>query len=212
MIKAIIFDMDGVIINSEPLHFKAGKGVLKKYGKEIDWKFYSRYIGTGEEYFWSRIVKELKLNVDWKTIGDQKAAAYLEHLKKVKAIPGVLDLIKRLKQRYKLGLASSSVQKEIDIVLDKFKIRDCFDVVDSGEFIKKSKPEPDIYLITAKKLGVKPEECLVFEDAVNGVKAAKAAHMKCIAITTSFGVKDLKGADFIIHTFEGFNIDRIKEL
>ncbi len=217
MIEAVIFDMDGVIANSEPIHDKASDIVLKRYGikldKSMDSKINDEFRGCTEEFFWKTFCKRFRLKQNYKKLMKEKQIVYLELIKEhLEPIPGSVELIKNLKTKYKIGLASSSSSKEIGFILKKLKIKKYFDVITSGEFVKNSKPAPDIYLETARKLGIKPENCLVFEDAVNGVKAAKAAGMKCIAITTSFGKKDLKGTDLIIDSFEGFNLEIIDKL
>ena len=216
MIQAIIFDMDGVIVNSEPIHDKASDIVLKKYGIKLDKKtdneINNEFRGCTEKFFWKTFSKRFGLKQNYKDLIKEKQLTYLDLIKKhTEPVQGCSDLIKVLKTKYKIGLASSSSAKEIDFILTKLKIKKYFDVITSGEFIEKSKPAPDIYLETATKLGVKPKNCLVFEDAVNGVKAAKAAGMKCIAITTSFGKKDLKEADLIIDSFKGFDLKIIEK-
>ena len=208
--------MDGVIVNTEPVHDKASNIVLEKHSilldKETNTKIDNEFRGCTEEFFWKTFSKRFKIKGNYKKLIEEKREIYLETIKNsLEPFPSVLNLIKDLKEKYKIGLASSSSAKEIDFILTKLKIKKYFDIITSGEFVKKSKPEPDIYLETASKLVVKPENCLVFEDAVNGVKAAKAAGMKCIAITTSFGKKDLKEADLIIDSFEGFDLKTIEK-
>lgn len=213
MIKAVIFDMDGVIADTEPLHEKTSDIILNKYGVKVKREFFLQFKGVKEKIVWKSTVDQLGLKEDYKKLMEEKGELHLELLKKeMKPIPGALELIKKLKEKYRLGLASSSPIVEINTILSSLKIKKFFEYIVSGEFIEKSKPYPDIYLAAAKKLGVEPKDCIVFEDAVNGVKSAKSAGMKCIAITTSFPKEKLEQADLIVNSFENFNFDALKTL
>lgn len=207
MIKAVIFDMDGVIIDSEPLHHKVFKEYThSKFGLTISDEEYNRFIGTTNHHMYSILKEKYNLKEDLITLIEEYEEKCLEFLLSrttEKPIHGVDVLIKNLHQnKIKLALASSSPKKSINIVLDMFDMNKFFDVKVSGQEVGNSKPAPDIFLRAAELLNICPKECLVFEDSRNGVAAAKAAGMQCIAFyNPNSGQQDLSRADKIIESF-----------
>jgi HAD superfamily hydrolase (TIGR01509 family) len=121
---------------------------------------------------------------------------------KMKSVPGVIDAIKKLSKKYKMALATSSKLEEAEKVLSYFKIKKYFDEIITVDDVKNGKPDPEIYLLAAKRLNVPVEECVVFEDAAHGVDAAKAAGMRVVAVTTNLSVEKLNDADMILDNFE----------
>lgn len=207
MIKAVIFDMDGVIIDSEPLHYKVFMDYMKsKFDLIISDEEYNQFIGTTNHHMYSTLKERYNLEGDVMSIIEEYENKCIEHLlssKTEKPIHGVDVLVKNLHHnKIKLALASSSPKKTINIVLERFDMQQFFDVLVSGEEVENSKPAPDIFLQAAELLNICPEECLVFEDSRNGVAAAKAAGMKCIAFyNPNSGKQDLSRADKIIESF-----------
>ncbi|MFA6295995.1 MAG: HAD family phosphatase [Patescibacteria group bacterium] len=204
MITAIIFDMNGVIINDEAIHELAFKEVCKKYNIILTSQGYKDLcMGKTDEQGFIEIIKKYKLdNVKISNLVEQKSTKYLELIpKNIKSYPGVIDLIKKLHKKFILALASSSSRQEIEMVLNYFKIKKLFKIIISADDISKSKPDPEPYLLTTKKINQKPENCLVIEDSKSGIMSAKRAGMKCIAITTTHNEKELVGADVIINKF-----------
>ena len=207
MIKAVIFDMDGVIIDSEPLHYKAFMDYAsRKLGLTISDEEYSQFIGTTNHHMYSTLKEKYNIKEDLTTLIEEyedKCRDFLLTEKAVKPINGVDVLVKNLHQnKIKLALASSSPKKSINMVLDMFDMNKFFDIKVSGQEVANSKPAPDIFLRAAELLNVRPEECLVFEDSRNGVVAAKMAGMQCIAFyNPSSGKQDLSKADKIIESF-----------
>lgn len=203
-IKAIIFDMNGVIVDDEPVHELAFKSVLKNYGVKLTSSDY-RKLGMGrtdKEGFEAMIKKFGLKNMDINELIAKKSKKYLELIPaRIKSVPGVVELIKKLVNRYPLALASSSTRQEIEMVLGCFKIKKYFPVIVSAENITHGKPEAEPYLLTAKKLGVDPISCLVIEDSKSGIISAKRAGMQCLAITTYHNESDLKNADYVIESF-----------
>ncbi len=211
MIKAVIFDMDGVIVDSEPIHFLTADTVLRKYGKRNSPELNSRFIGVAEDIFWSNVVSVLGIKENYQKLMKDKAREYKKRLShECASFPGALELIKKLKNEK--GIASSSSREEINIVLTSLGIKDNFSVIVSGDDIEHSKPHPEIYLMVAKKMGETPENCLVVEDAINGVKAAKAAGMTCVGVTNSFSQRQLTdgGADYVVQSLGDFNMEWLK--
>ena len=207
MIKAVIFDMDGVIIDSEPLHYKVFMDYTKsKFGLTISDKEYSQFIGTTNHYMYSTLMEKYQIAGDLSALiaeYEEKCLQYLQSSSTEKPIHGVDVLVKNLHQnKLKLALASSSPKKGINMVLEMFDMKQYFDVLVSGQEVANSKPAPDIFLQAAELLNIHPEECLVFEDSQNGVAAAKAAGMQCIAYyNPNSGNQDLSRADKIIESF-----------
>ena len=207
MIKAVIFDMDGVIIDSEPLHYKVFVDYIKsKFGLTISEEEYSEFIGTTNLHIYSTLQKKYHFAGDLTEIIEEyedKCLAYLLSGVAEKPILGVDVLVRNLHHnKIKLGVASSSTLKVINIVLDMFEMNQLFDVKASGEEVENSKPAPDIFLLAAQRLNICPAECLVFEDSRNGVLAAKAAGMQCIGFyNPNSGQQDLSRADKIIESF-----------
>ncbi len=186
MIKAVILDMDGLMIDSEPLVSKSFELLIKEYGKEpiFEKNGLIHRVGLGKIAI-DMIKKKhgIKEKVDILRI--RRREIYYEILKKekIKPMPGLVKLLKLLrKKKFKIALASNSHLKNIVNILKTLKIAKYFQVIISGENVKRYKPYPDIYLEASKRLKVNPESCLVFEDSAFGVTAAKKAKMKVVAV------------------------------
>ncbi|MDF2985937.1 MAG: HAD-superfamily hydrolase, subfamily variant 3 [Eubacterium sp.] len=209
MIKAFIFDMDGVIIDSEPLHFQSDKLVMKEFGIDIPDSELMKFVGVTNPKMWADLIKSYNLGASIEKLLEiqNKYKRELFGQGTLQAISGIPELISDLKERnILLGLASSSSREFIEMILKNLNIYDYFDIVISGEEVKNSKPAPDIFLKAAEGLGVKPSECIVLEDSGHGVNAAKAAGMKCIAFKNpSSGNQDLSLADCLVCTLEKLN-------
>lgn len=207
MIKAVIFDMDGVLIDSEPLHHKIFKAYIhNKFGLMISDEEYNTFIGTTNKSIFTALQNRhgVKGNIDaYIEEYEEEYFAYLMTATGEKPIYGVDHLIKKLHQAgMRVALASSSPKKHIDIIVEMFGLNEFFAQKVSGQEVKRGKPAPDIFLRAAELLQVSPEECLVFEDSKNGIVAAKEAGMKCIAFyNRNSGNQDLSAADKIIYSF-----------
>lgn len=204
MFKSFIFDMDGVIINSEPLHFKVDQYVMKKFGIIVTEKDLEEYVGMTDPEMWSKIKLKYSLSKSVKEIINMQLHTKLAILSEYneKPIEGIRELLNLLKSHdMKIGLASSSHRKFIEAVLNKFNIHHYFQCVISGEEVDMGKPAPDIYLRIAKLLETEINDCIVLEDSRNGVAAAKAAGMKCIGYQNfNSGNQDLTKANVVINS------------
>ena len=211
MIKAVIFDMDGVIVDSEPLHIEADKMVLEEYGVEISDDILRYYAGVTDAAMWKELkeIYNLEHTVDELTEKPAKLKLKIFGEKELKMIDGIRELIGLLKKRgVKVGLASSSHRELIGIVLDKLGIAEFFDVIVSGGDVAESKPAPDIFLKASALLGVGPGDCLAIEDSEQGVKAAKEAGMKCVGyINANSGDQDLSMADLTVSSIRDIDIN-----
>lgn len=201
---AFIFDMDGVIIDSEPIHSRVKMDTFHHFGLPFEEADLIYYMGrTSNEIFGEIIAKEGRTDLSVEDLVRYKHEHYLEVLQggTVKPIDGAVELIKRLHHKgIPLALATSSWEKVMNTVLDAFAIRPYFKSVISGSTLPKSKPDPAIYLLSAKKLGVSPAKCMVLEDTSAGVLAAKRAGMYCIGFRSPHsGKQDLSLADKIVN-------------
>lgn len=209
----MIFDMDGVISDTQGLHAEVEEELLKKYGVTMSAdEITEKYAGVSDKEFFERAFKGHRMPPNDITIiiaekWDEMVALAENN---IRPIPGAIELISELKrQKFKLGVASASPVKFIDLVLSKLKLKEEFDVITSGDEVERGKPDPDIFLLTAKKLGVRPKECVVIEDGINGMIAAKRAGMKCVGLVKNEGSYP---ADLIVNEFKELTIEKIKNL
>lgn len=208
--RAFIFDMDGVIINSEPLHFQVESELAKEKGIALKEGELESYVGVRADEMWASLKAKHRASFDVDELlveANEKKLAYLNDAS-IEPIEGIRELLAQLKEKgYKVGLGSSSPVAFIDAVLTAFAIKNQFDVVLSGEQVTKGKPAPDIYLEVAKQLDVEPQYCTVLEDAAHGVQAGKAAGMDVIGfVNPHSGNQDLSKADHVIKGISAITI------
>ncbi|SDJ24975.1 HAD family hydrolase [Natribacillus halophilus] len=183
MEKVFIFDMDGVIIDSEPIHQRVEREAAAQYGVRLDDERMQFYTGTRSEDLWKTIIEEENLDVNLGTLLSEvegKKAIEIEnsHLQPIEGIASLLEHLKN--SQYKIALASSSSRALIQTVLTKYSIQHYYDFIVSGEEVEEGKPAPDIYLEVSRQLNVDPSDCVVLEDSANGVSSANAAGMRTI--------------------------------
>lgn len=201
--KAFIFDMDGVIIDSEPIHIRVKRDTFAHFGLHFDEKRFSRYMGrTSRELFGDLLRENGRSDLDLDTVVRYKHERYLAAFERgeVAPIEGAVELIHRLHAAgLPLALATSSWERVMETVLDRFAIRRFFASAISGSTLPASKPDPAIYRMSAERLGIAPKDCMVLEDTAAGIVAAKRAGMRVIAYRNpNSGVQDLTGADRIV--------------
>jgi len=202
MLKAVLFDLDGVLIETEKETFEFYKKELAKQNiflKESDFQFKA---GRKSVDFWQSVLTpQQREEVDTKKLVCLKRDLFNKYPDRyVKKVEGSEELLKKIKESgYKIGLSSQNEKRMIDTILDWMNIREYFDVVVSIDDIKELKPNPEIYLYAAIKLGVTPDEVVVIEDSLDGVNAAKNAKMSCIGVRHSYTPEgSLANADFIV--------------
>ncbi|MES2971911.1 MAG: HAD family phosphatase [Patescibacteria group bacterium] len=207
---AIIFDMDGVIVDTEPLCDLYEIEFLTRLGVNEPGEPPANRHGLNSRAYWAPYKKEygLKPTVDelimlWRP----GYLAYLDGLTEIPLIPGIKKLLDYLTRTdIKLALCSSANPKRVELILNKVSLKDYFPIIVHGDDVINSKPAPDSYLLAAARLNVPPSECLVIEDAANGIKAAIAAGMSCVAYAGSpHNTDDLSEAHVIIDDFDYFN-------
>lgn len=209
VVKAVIFDMDGVLVDSEGFWAKAELDVFSSYGVQVtdDLATQTKYMTTKEvtEFWHGRFPWE---NLDVPKVEQEVVSKVIELIQTEDCtMSGVQTFIKDLKsKKYKIGLATNAPLRVADAVLEKLQIRDLFDTVHSSEFEEQGKPHPAVYLTSARQLGISPEYCIVVEDSHSGLKAAKAAGMKTIVFTNNDESINSDLADFKILSFESVQV------
>jgi HAD superfamily hydrolase (TIGR01549 family) len=217
MLNAVIFDMDGVIIDSEPLHYQVDDLIFRELEISISYEERKSFVGIDNRRMWGWIKDNynLKKSVDELiALSDRTRNSFFRGLDDLKPIHGAIDLIGELNNRgVKTALASSSSMELIEIILNRLGIIDNFNPVISGDLVKKGKPEPDIFLLTLERIKEEKENCVVIEDSANGVNAAKSAGIFCIAYRNPHSrEQDLGNADVIIDDFSDMSCDHINTL
>ncbi len=193
--------MDGVLVDSEEFICKAAIEMFKEKGLTVKPEDFIPFVGTGENRYIGGVAEKYNFPVD---IDEVKKITYEIYdtivRNKLKPLPGAKEFIVSCRKRsLKIAVATSADEVKMKINLREIGLPvETFDVTVNGLQIERKKPFPDIYLRAAELLGVPPENCLVVEDAPNGIKAARAAGMKCLAVMSSFSVKELIEADWIV--------------
>lgn len=216
MIKAILFDLDGVLIQTEHETFDFYKKYLEKKGvilKASDFKYKA---GRKSAAFWNDVLtpKQQK-EINTKKLVNLKRDLFNKYPDKyIKKISGGKEILIALKRAgYKIALVSQNESRMINSVIEWLGIRKYFDVILSIDNIKKLKPDPEIYLLAAKKLNIKPSESLVIEDSRDGVNSAKNAKMKCIGIKHEYTPRgSLSRADIVVRKLGNINLSLIESL
>ncbi len=197
--KGIIFDMDGVLLDSEPYIIEAVTQMFDEFGLKITAEDFHPYTGTGERNCIRRMAENYDFLIDLEKATTRTYDIYLELINgKLNPLPGAKEFINNCKKLgKKVAIATSADIRKAVGNLAEIKIPpETFDAIVTANNVRHTKPAPDIFLLAAEKLGLKATECLVVEDALSGIQAAKAAGAKCLAITSSFTHEILTGADF----------------
>ncbi|MGE0598707.1 MAG: HAD family hydrolase [Dehalococcoidia bacterium] len=183
---AVIFDMDGVLVDGEPLHFETVNELLGREGKSISLELYKPYMGT--KTGWQDMITDFKLQHP----RDYYSPIYRElvlarYRERAEALPGALSLVTALRMdRLPLAVASSSIRPWVEACLGRIGLGKAFDALVTGSEVTNGKPDPEIYLLAAEKLGIDPTRCLAFEDAPAGIESAKRAGMTVWAVRTEY--------------------------
>ncbi len=204
---AVIFDMDGVLVNTEPIYVEVEQNNFRKLGLTILENEHKTFQGTATDRMWQILKQKYRIEQTVEELvqmTNSMVTPYFTSLQFIETMPDVKLLIKKLKnKKVPLALASSSYPDVIEIILQKTGLKDYFDAIIDGQMAGVSKPEPDIFLLAAQNLGVLPGKCIVIEDSANGIKAAKSAGMFCIAFAgPGTELQDQSQADLIIADFK----------
>ena len=211
MLKAIIFDFDGVLADTEPLHFRMFQQVLQDEGLPLsEHDYYQKYVGFDDRGCFHAILSEHGRPAPPAAIQqlvERKAALMLGHLTTTRVVyPGAVEFVKNVAGRYRLAIVSGALRHEIELILKTAGMRDDFEHITAAEDVLDGKPAPDGYLHALRSLNrhasLLASECLVIEDTLFGIQAAHAAGMQCLALSTTYPQDRLGTADAVTTTLQ----------
>ena len=219
MIKAVIFDFDGVIADTEHVHYEAFKKVLNLNNYDLtENEYYSNYLAYDDKTFFAKYYEHKYLDLDKEFLNRlliNKSEAFDTLISNnIKIYPGVIDFIKHIASKYRIAIGSGALKKEIIQILEIIHIAGLFEIIISADDVAECKPNPEVYNKVLSKLNnnqdsrIKADECIVIEDSISGIKAAKSAGMKCVAVTNSYPKEKLKEADLIIDSFSDKSLQK----
>jgi len=200
MIKGVLFDMDGVLVDSEQFICKAAIMMFNELGVKVLPEDFHPFVGMGENRYLGGVAEMHGLKVDIEKVKARTYDIYETIVRgKLSPLPGVHEFLKECRNKgLRLALATSADRVKMEVNIREIGLSgDIFNSIVTGLDVENKKPFPDIYIKAANGIGLEPENCLVIEDAVSGIKAGKAAGCKCLAITSSFEASSLHEADWI---------------
>lgn len=215
---AVLFDFDGVIVNSEPLHFQAFAEVLAAEKIEMgEGEYYEEFLGFDDKGAFQHIFKKHNRELDPKTFlrvmtSKSRTMMDLIHRRQYQALPGVEEFVRGLWRNYPLAICSGALREEIEAMLEGIALRDCFSVIVAAEDVTVGKPDPQGYLLTTdligKKIGktIKPKDVLIVEDAPSVIKSVNAVGFSTLGVATSYAIEKLNDANWAVKTLEPKNV------
>jgi HAD superfamily hydrolase (TIGR01509 family) len=223
MLRAVIFDFNGIIVDDEPIHFKLFQKVLAEEGIALtEEAYYARYLGFDDRGAFLANYRDNQRSLSEAGLADlieRKAAYYQDAIRNhVSIFPGVESLIADLSGRLLLAVASGALRQEIETILSTAGLLRRFHVIVAAEDVERGKPEPDIFLKALDRLNagngdpIGAAQCLVIEDSKEGVKGARSAGMKCLAVTNSHPAELLKEADAVVGSLEEVDLNFLAKL
>ena len=212
--SAVIFDMDGVLTDSEPLINAAAIAMFREHGLVVQPEDFVPFIGAGEDRYIGGVAEKYRFTFDLRAAKSRTYELYLDLVpRQLEAFPGATDLVRACRPAGLLVAVASSADR-IKVVANLQKIGlpvEFWDAVVTGEQVQHKKPAPDIFLSAAHNLGVSATRCVVVEDAVNGIQAAKAAGMRCIAVAQTFPAERLSEADLVRETIAQVRLSDLQQ-
>jgi HAD superfamily hydrolase (TIGR01509 family) len=215
--EAVIFDMDGVLIDSEPIHIEIEKKLFNNLGIDVSENVHRSFMGASNEFMYADLRSRFGLPESVSELMERDELFRTDYFNRLDTIPlndGLISLLDELKSAgIKLAVATSSSPDIANILLSRCGINHYFDAIVATSEAGKSKPSPEVYLLAAKKIGVSPADCIVFEDSPNGLSAAKNAGMYCIVIQSDKEIiQKLSGADYLIQSFREITSLKLTEI
>ncbi len=212
MIKALVFDFDGVIADSEPVHLRAFQKTVEQLGLSLpSSEYYSIYLACDDRAFFTTFLEKNGFSAECEEIERliSKKGVLFEQMatEQVRIFPGVVEFLQTVHGRFTLCIGSGALSEEIKSVLERSGLSQFFDFIVGADHTEKSKPSPEVYLKCLKRIEdvgaetVSPQQCVVFEDSPGGILAAKRAGMKCVGITNTCGAETLVLADVVCSGF-----------
>jgi beta-phosphoglucomutase family hydrolase len=213
-LEAVIWDLDGVLANTASYHLSAWQETFAKRGIKFTEEDFRRSFGQRNDTIIKNTLGEQTTQGEIEAIAEEKEATFRRMVgQKIKPIPGAVELVYSLRrQGVKLAIASSTPIENIRLITSSLGVANCFQAIVTGHDVTEGKPSPQVFLEAAKRLGAEPDNCIVIEDAVAGVTAAKRAGMHCVAVTSTRSRESLKQADLIVRTLEEISIKDLEEL
>ncbi len=212
--RAVLWDMDGVIADTAPLHYRSWVAALGRHGASITEAEFRESFGRRNDAIIRGFLGAGVTDAEISAISEDKEFGYRRIAAvEVTAAPGVRELLDGLKKAgYRQALASSAPRANIDLVLRVLGLADYFGALVDGSQVSQGKPHPEVFRLAASRLGVRPESSLVIEDAVYGVQAARRAGMRVIAVTTSHAGAELDAADLVTHSLESVTVKDVDKI
>ena len=211
MIKGVIFDMDGVLVDNSDIHVEAFVKFCDIHNVEITEQKLKSLFGMGNEDIMPCVFGREMDSEEIDRLAQEKEAIYRDiFADKIEPMAGLKSILEQLKQRdIKIAVGSSGMAKNVDFVLAKCGIASYFSAIANGDMVKKAKPSPEIFLKAASLLNLEPSECVVFEDSFAGVEAARRAGMKVIVLATTFARSEHKDYDILIDDFTQITAEQV---
>lgn len=228
MLKAIVFDFDGVIVDSEPLHYRAFLHVARGLGMEFDYAQYlERYVGFDDRDGFRAMLTDVPGTTPSQS-GDNDQIALLCEMKAAafeavvaqgfETIPGMLRLIEQARQQMPIAIASGATKQDIDLILNKLNFTTFFNPIVTADDVARSKPDPHTYSLAVdglanqhSKLAIEPSDCLAIEDTPAGIESARRAGLKTLGLATTHGADKLHAAHRVVQTVDGLTLDVLRQ-
>ena len=213
-LEAVLWDLDGVIADTGTYHCRAWQVVFGKRGVTFTEAEFKHHFGKRNDTIIRDTIGNSVSPEELDIIAREKEVTYRQLVAdNIRSLPGAIELVRSLREQgIKSAIASSAPPENIQIIIRGLDIEDCFQAIVWGREVAKGKPSPQIFLMAAQKLEVEPGNCVVIEDSVAGVAAAKRAGMKCVAVTNSHPRGSLKEADLIVDTLEAVSVSDLTRL
>ncbi|MEA3401714.1 MAG: HAD-IA family hydrolase [Armatimonadota bacterium] len=215
---AVIFDVDGVVADTETLNARASVMMFDElYDTQVQPEDFRAFVGTGDERYVEGVAEKYGVEIDTEAAVERRKENFFTLLEKapLPAMPGVMEIVQaaQVAADVRIAIATSGNQDKQFPVIEGTGLKlEWFDAVITGDDVTRKKPDPQIYLITAERLGVPPERCVVLEDAPAGVGAAKAAGMACVAVTSSVSAESLQEADLVVDSLAQVGLGALRKL